>query len=53
MEKTMRKYADRIERNQINPHIRYDSQMSGLILDPLREEVPSKSWIRVLRLGPV
>ncbi len=39
MEKTMRKYAAKIERNEINPHIRYDGQTSGLILDPLREEV--------------
>jgi len=40
MERTMRKYAVRIERNEINPHVRYDSQTSGLILDPLLEEVP-------------
>jgi 5-deoxy-D-glucuronate isomerase len=40
MERTMRKYAVRIEKNEINPHVRYDGQTSGLILDPLREEVP-------------
>jgi 5-deoxy-D-glucuronate isomerase len=40
MERTMRKYAVRIERNEINPHVRYDGRMSGLILDPLLEEVP-------------
>lgn len=36
----MKKYAERIERNEINPHIRYIGQANGLILDPLREEVP-------------
>jgi len=40
MESTMKKYAARIERNQIHPHIRYDGKKSGLILDPLRKEVP-------------
>jgi 5-deoxy-glucuronate isomerase len=40
MKKTMRKYAARIERNEINPHVRYDGQRNGLILDPLLEEVP-------------
>ncbi len=40
MQETMKKYAERIERNEINPHVRYDGQMSGLVLDPLREEVP-------------
>jgi 5-deoxy-D-glucuronate isomerase len=40
MKTTMKKYAERIERNEINPHVRYDGQMSGLILDPLQEEVP-------------
>ena len=40
MERTMRKYAARIEKNEINPHIRYDGRTSGLILNPLREEVP-------------
>jgi len=40
MESTLKKYAVRIERNEVNPHIRYDGKMSGLILDPLREEVP-------------
>jgi len=40
MKETMKKYAERIERNEINPHVRYDGRISGLILDPLREEVP-------------
>lgn len=34
----MKKYAKRIERNEVNPHIRYDGLSSGLILDPLQEE---------------
>jgi len=36
----MRKYANRIERDKINPHIRYDGKTSGLILDPHGKEVP-------------
>jgi len=40
MESTLKKYAARIERNEVNPHIRYHGKKSGLILDPLREEVP-------------
>ncbi len=40
MQETMKKYAEGIERNKINPHLRYDGQMSGLLLDPLREKVP-------------
>lgn len=36
----MKKYAERIERNEINPHVRYNAQTSGLILDPRQEEVP-------------
>lgn len=40
MESTMGKYALKIERNEINPHFRYDGKKSGLILDPHREEVP-------------
>ena len=36
----MRKYAEKIERNEINPHVRYDGRTSGLILDPGHEEVP-------------
>jgi len=40
MESTLKKYAARIERNEVNPHTRYDGKKSGLILDPLREEVP-------------
>ena len=36
----MRKYAEKIERNEVDPHLRYDGQRSGLILDPQREEVP-------------
>jgi 5-deoxy-D-glucuronate isomerase len=40
MKSTLKKYGLRIERNQVNPHIRYDGKTSGLILDPLREDVP-------------
>jgi 5-deoxy-glucuronate isomerase len=40
MKDTMEKYAMGIERNEVNPHVRYDGQTSGLILDPHREEVP-------------
>ncbi len=40
MQETMKKYAEGIERNKINPHVRYDGQRSGLLLDPLREKVP-------------
>jgi 5-deoxy-D-glucuronate isomerase len=40
MESTLKKYAARIERNEVDPHIRYNGKKSGLILDPLREEVP-------------
>jgi hypothetical protein len=42
----MRKYAGRIERNEINPHIRYDEKTSGLILDPLQEFVVK--WLGLL-----
>jgi 5-deoxy-D-glucuronate isomerase len=40
MESTMKKYATKIERNEINPHIRYDGKKSGLILNPLQKKVP-------------
>jgi 5-deoxy-D-glucuronate isomerase len=40
MESTLRKYADKIERNQVNPHVRYEGQESRLIFDPKREDVP-------------
>jgi 5-deoxy-D-glucuronate isomerase len=40
MESTLKKYGLRIERNEVNPHIRYDGKKSGLILDPLRKDVP-------------
>jgi 5-deoxy-glucuronate isomerase len=40
MKETMKKYVERIERNEINPHVRYNGQTSGLILDPCQEEVP-------------
>jgi len=36
----MKKYAERIERNEINPHFRYDGNQSGLILNPLDEDTP-------------
>ncbi|MDP2968436.1 MAG: hypothetical protein Q8P64_04430 [Deltaproteobacteria bacterium] len=31
MQSTMRRYANRIEKNQVNPHLRYDGKRSGLI----------------------
>ncbi len=40
MESTMDKYARRIERNEVNPHVRYTGRVSGLIFDPQQEEVP-------------
>jgi 5-deoxy-glucuronate isomerase len=40
MESTLKKYADQIERNQVNPHIRYDGRENGLIFDPRRDSVP-------------
>ena len=40
MKETMKKYAERIGRNEINPHVQYDGQTSGLILDPRNEAVP-------------
>jgi 5-deoxy-D-glucuronate isomerase len=40
MESTLKKYAVRIKRNEVDPHIRYKGKKNGLILDPLREEVP-------------
>jgi 5-deoxy-D-glucuronate isomerase len=40
MENTLKKYAYRIEQDEISPHLRYDGRRNGLILDPRREEVP-------------
>lgn len=40
MELTMQRYAEKIERNEVNPHFRYDGQTSGLLLDPHSEDVP-------------
>ncbi len=40
MESTLKKYAERIEQNHVNPHVRYNGQRSGLIFDPEREDVP-------------
>ena len=40
MERSIRKYGHRIERDEISPHVRYDGKISGLILDPRREDVP-------------
>jgi hypothetical protein len=31
MQIAMKKYAHRIEKNQVNPHLRYDGKRSGLI----------------------
>lgn len=36
----MLKYAYRIENNEVNPIFQYDGKKSGLLLDPLREDVP-------------
>ena len=36
----MHRYAGKIERNEVNPHFKYDGQRSGLLLDPQSEEVP-------------
>jgi len=40
MERTMQRYAEKIERNEVSPHLRYDGQATGLLLDPQSEEVP-------------
>jgi 5-deoxy-D-glucuronate isomerase len=40
MEWTMQQYAEKIERNEVSPHLRYDGQTSGLLLDPESEDVP-------------
>jgi 5-deoxy-D-glucuronate isomerase len=40
MERSLRKYAHRIERDEVNPHVRYDAKIRGLILDPRREDTP-------------
>jgi 5-deoxy-D-glucuronate isomerase len=40
MEGAMKKYAVKIERNEVNPHLRYNGKKTGLILDPLRKEIP-------------
>ena len=40
MESTMEKYAEKIERNEVDPIFRYNSWTSGLILNPLLKETP-------------
>ncbi len=40
MEETMKRYAKKILRNEINPHIRYDGKKSGLIINPKDEDIP-------------
>ena len=53
MQRTVEKYAGKIERNEVNPHVRYDGQVSGLIFDPGQEEVPLEVLgFGVYRLGP-
>ena len=53
MESTMKKYAERIARNEVDPHVRDDGQANGLILDPRREEVPLEMLgFGIFRLGP-
>jgi len=49
----MKKYAEKIERNEVNPHVRYDGKRSGLILDPLGKEVPLELLgFGIYQLGP-
>ncbi len=53
MESTLGKYAAKIERNEVSPHVRYDGHVSGLIFDPRQEEVPLEVLgFGVYRLGP-
>ncbi|MBI4966242.1 MAG: 5-deoxy-glucuronate isomerase [Desulfomonile tiedjei] len=53
MESTLNKYAGKIERNEVNPHVWYDGHASGLIFDPRQEGVPLEVLgFGVYRLGP-
>jgi 5-deoxy-glucuronate isomerase len=53
MESTLDKYAGKIERNEVNPHVRYNGLTSGLIFDPKQEEVPLEILgFGICRLGP-
>lgn len=53
MEITLNKYADKIGRNEVNPHVRYDGQDSGLVLDPQKEDVSLEILgFGIYRLGP-
>jgi 5-deoxy-D-glucuronate isomerase len=53
MEVTMKKYGDRIEKGEVNPHVRYDGKASGLIFDPRKEETPLEVLgFGVYQLGP-
>jgi len=53
MKSTLEKYSGRIERNQVNPHVRYDGHASGLIFDPRKEDVPLEVLgFGVYQLGP-
>jgi 5-deoxy-glucuronate isomerase len=40
MQSTMEKYARRVENNEVNPVIHYNGLSSGLLLNPLEEEIP-------------
>ncbi len=40
MESTMQRYAEKIERNEVTPHFKYDGKTSGLLLDPQAEDIP-------------
>ena len=40
MESTINKYAAKLERNEVNPLIHCDGRPSGLLLNPLLEEIP-------------
>jgi 5-deoxy-D-glucuronate isomerase len=52
MERTLKKYAWRIEKNEVNPLVLYDGRSSGLIVDPEREETPLEIMgFGIYRLG--
>jgi len=40
MQKSMEKYAKRIESGEIDPLVRYDGKRSGVIFDPEKKDVP-------------
>lgn len=40
VEETMKKYAEKISKNEINPHFIYDGRTNGLILNPKDQNTP-------------